>query len=320
MIDVSIIIVNYNSSRFLVNLVKSIYKFHVSLNLEIIIIDNASLDNFNEVSKQIKKIYPIKILSSQENVGFAMANNLAVKIAQGKYVLLLNPDTLFVDNSLERVFKLAEKISKPRIIGVKLLDENLNYQTSKQTFPNVINYLFQAFFLDSIFRGSKLFDRVYYGWQNSEKSAFVDSVKGAFLFVSKKLYDQLGGLDSDYFLYTEEVDFCFRAKNKGIKSYYFPEAKLVHFGGESMESTKLSTFIELYESKILFIKKHYSSLYSKFFKLILFIAAFNRTILNFILYLLRPSNPFYVNKYRLFLYSSEWFITGKIKSKRIILK
>ena len=175
MIDVSIIIVNYNSSRFLVNLVKSIYKFHVSLNLEIIIIDNASLDNFNEVSKQIKKIYPIKILSSQENVGFAMANNLAVKIAQGKYVLLLNPDTLFVDNSLERVFKLAEKISKPRIIGVKLLDENLNYQTSKQTFPNVINYLFQAFFLDSIFRGSKLFDRVYYGWQNSEKSAFVSA-------------------------------------------------------------------------------------------------------------------------------------------------
>ncbi|GAB4367454.1 MAG: hypothetical protein Kow0042_08030 [Calditrichia bacterium] len=318
--DVSIIIVNYNTKEFLEKAVYSIIENTLDISYEIILIDNASLDGSFDFTQKLQDKDEFKIIKLDKNVGFAKANNIAATYAEGKYILLLNPDTLLFENTIKKVLDFRVSLSKPAIIGIKLLNPDGSFQPCRSQFPKIYNFLVQAFFLNSIFKKSKYFDRVNYGWQDPEVISYVDSVKGAFLFVDTPIWKELKGFDEDYFVYTEEVDFCFRAKKKGIDVIYYPETAIIHFGGESMDLNRLETYIEMQKTILLFLKKNRGKIYSSIFRFVLALSAFNRILLNFLLQFFKKPKSYFDNKWRLYLYTFIWFISGYRKNVKIKLK
>jgi GT2 family glycosyltransferase len=310
--DVSILIVNYNTGVLLNQLMHSIEKHFKGFTYEVIIVDNDSSDISKDILLKLEKEKKAKVLLLEKNYGFARANNVGFKDIKGKFLVLLNPDTIFVENSIEKVMEFRNRLAQPAIIGIKLIYEDGTLQHSKSIFPNLKDSFFQAVFLDSLFKKSSIFNRIYYGWQDENQTVSVDSIRGAFMFMDKDIFQILNGFDEDFFLYTEETDLCFRAHNRNIPVYYYPDTRLIHLEGRSMDLKRLNTFIELYKSKILFVRKHKGIIPSLIFKFILALAAFNRVILNGVLSLLKR-HPFYKNKFKLYWYSFLWFLGFSIK-------
>lgn len=305
-VDVSIIIVNYNTARLITNLLKSLQLYSEGFSYEIFIVDNKSekadidiLESFHSDN--------IEIISLEENIGFARANNLALQRARGNYILFLNPDTLFIENTIKKVLEFRNRLSTPSIIGVKLLYPDASYQHSMTRFPRIRDYFYQALFLDSIFKKSRMFNAIHYGWMDKDAITEVDSIRGAFMFMDREIAEKLKGFDSDYFLYSEEIDLCYRAKKWGYPVFYFPDTKLVHLESQSMDIDRLNTFIYLYDSKIVFVQKHYGKLYAALFRYILYLQMLNRTLLNGLLFFIKR-NKFFNNKFRLFLYTFLWHL------------
>ncbi|MGH1363094.1 MAG: glycosyltransferase family 2 protein [Calditrichia bacterium] len=281
MLDVSFIIVNYNSSALVVDLLESFEKHCYGFSYEVIIVDNASHPDQLELLRESLNGDKHMVISSEENLGFGGANNKAVEKASGKYLALINPDTLLTENSIDKVLQLRRELSDHRaIIGVKLVNADGSWQISKQTYPRITDTLMQAFFLDSLFKKSPVFDRQYYRWQDEDACSQVESIRGAFMFMETALFNELEGFDEDFFIYTEETDLCYRASQAGVKIYHFPKTSIIHLEGQSMNLNRLKTWIELYKTKILFARKHYGFLNALGLRVALGFSALNRGVLN----------------------------------------
>lgn len=280
--DVSFLIVNYNSAQLLKQLLSSLKTHCSGFTYEIVIVDNASKEDDKKILLELENADDCKVIFSPENLGFGKANNLGLSSVNGTYLVLLNPDTLFTENTVANVIAFRKTLDNPlAIIGVKLVNADGSWQISKQTYPRVVDTLTQAFFLDTLFKGSKYFDRQYYRWQPDNHSGIVESVRGAFMFMETAAFKQLDGFDEDFFIYTEETDLCYRANEAGTKVYHFADTRIVHLEGQSMNLNRLKTWVELYKTKILFARKHYGFMNAIALRAALAISAFNRGILNF---------------------------------------
>jgi len=258
--DISFLIVNYNTANLVQQLLVSLRKYCIGFSYEVLIVDNASKQTDIQLLRDMEVNDGCSVIYSTENLGFGKANNLGLAEVQGKFLVLLNPDTLFIENTVEKVLAFHDSLEDtPAIIGVKLLNADGSWQISKQTYPNVRDTLFQAFFLDSLFKRSPIFDRQYYRWQDEMLSGEVESVRGAFMFMEKETMLRLNGFDEDFFIYTDETDLCYLANNSGIKVIHFAGARIMHLEGQSMNLDRLKTWVELYKTKILFARKHYGS-------------------------------------------------------------
>jgi len=304
---ISILIVNFNTAKLVNNLVNSIEEHNSGFQYEVIIVDNDSQDEDIRILKNLEQRKNVKVIFSKQNLGFGKANNLAFHHSSGNFIVLLNPDTLLIENSLQKVLNFRLTLNRPAIIGIRLVLEDGSWQKSKLMFPNLTNALSQAFFLDSIFKGSEIFDRVYYGWQSDSETCQVDFVRGAFMFMDREIFEKLNGFDEDYFLYTEEADLCYRAWQLGIPVWYYPETKIIHLESQSMKIDRRFTWIELYRSQILFMKKHHGRFQSFCFRLVLALSAFNRIILNSILAIFKQKRFFY-EKSLIYFYSLLWLL------------
>lgn len=263
-IDLSIIIVSFNTRDLLRNCLKSIYNLKPEAsNLEVIVVDNDSTDGSPAMVK--KEFSQVKLIVNKKNLGFAAANNQGIKKAQGRYLLLLNPDTLILENALAKMVAFMDKNKKIGIATCQLLNEDKTVQASGGFFPDLPRAFAWMFFLDDLPFVSRLI-KTYHPHEPSfytkdpfyQKEHFQDWVTGAFFLIRKEVVEKIGLLDEKYFMYVEEVDYCFRAKKNGFLVAYTPIAKIIHFGRKSLRRPG-EAIIREYKGLKIFYKKHYSS-------------------------------------------------------------
>lgn len=268
--DVSIIIVNYNTKDLISNCLKSIFEQTVEVKFEIIVVDNASIDGSQQL---LKNNFPnILLIESPENLGFGKANNLGAKHAKGKYLFLLNSDTELIENSIKFLIEYFEQEKEIKLgaVGCKLVNKNLDPQASFGNFPSIYQELFE-YGLRKIFNSyyNKKLSIGILGEENCIRA--VDYLSGADILIQKKIFDSINGFDEDFFLYYEETEMCFRLKKRGYEIIWNPLTKIIHIEGASSKNNNFNNYLKLrqyYKSKFLYYKKCHGIYYAKFVKFI----------------------------------------------------
>lgn len=241
MIDLSVIIVSYNTQKLLQDCLASIFKQTKDLNYEVIVVDNASTDGSVE---KILGYKDIKILRNKENLGFAKANNQGIKIARGKYILLLNSDTKVVGNALKKLVDFAETKVKLGVVGPRLLNADGSRQPSTAPFlklPQALLWLATG-------------DRFLYASPAAESK--VDWVMGAALLVKREVVEKVGRLDEQFFMYLEEVEWCYRINRAGWQTWFYPGAEIFHLVRGSSPEGKQRAVLGIYAGLPYFYGKH----------------------------------------------------------------
>jgi len=255
--DISIIIVNYKSSQYLRSCIESIFASELNVEYEIIIVDNNSLD---EGLIDIKNKYPtVKFIYLLENKGFARGNNVGIKNAQGRVVLLLNPDTIVEKNTIQDLFDKLMENEKIGIVGPKIYygDGSLQTKFLAKKIPKIYYFFLEIFYLDKLFSFSELMNS-YYGTNfDFNKEQYLDQVCGACLMIKREVINRIGPMDEHFFLYFEETDWCFRAIQSGYKVVYVPFASIIHHEGKSSSIMMKKSVEAYYKSELFFFRKHY---------------------------------------------------------------
>lgn len=238
--DLSIIIVNWNSLAYLRECLSSVYEHTRTIRFEVIVVDNASPEG--GVQSILKEFPDIHIVESAENIGFARANNLGFQSARGEYVLLLNPDTKLLDSAIELLVTEAKRLPDAGIVGGKLLNGDLSVQTQAiQTFPTVLNQLLNIESLRlrrpdcSLWKIGALF-------RDCPEPIKVDVIPGACMLLKSETFRRLGGFDGTFFMYGEDVDLNYRVRELGLTNYYIGRASIIHYGGKSSSRQRVSNW------------------------------------------------------------------------------
>lgn len=256
--ELSIIIVSWNCKHYVFECLRTIYETSQANNYTIILVDNNSSDNTIEEVKE--KFSKIVCISNSTNVGFASANNQALMIAKSRLVLFLNPDTLVHKNALLNMIEYLSRNLQIAAIGPKILNHDGSTQYTGVRFPSNWNLFCETFFLDRIFPRSKIVGTHKALYENYDAPFEVDYVQGSALMIRKDILDQVGFFDTQYFMYFEETDLCYRIKESGERIHYFPYAQITHFGGNEFGHFTEKRLLYYHESLFLFYKKHYSAL------------------------------------------------------------
>jgi len=242
----SIVIVNYNVKYFIRQCIQSILKSDFSDTYEIIVVDNNSSDDSLTMLQQ-EFGNKIVLKANTENLGFSKANNQGFKLAQGKYVLILNPDTIVEEHTLQVCYDHLENEKEVGAIGVKMFDGAGNYlPESKRGFPKPLSAFFKLSGLSKLFKKSAFFNQYYLGHLSNDRFHEVDVLTGAFLFTRKEILDKIGGFDEDYFMYGEDIEMSFQIKEAGFKIMYVPSTSIIHFKGESTKKSSIDYLKNFY--------------------------------------------------------------------------
>lgn len=278
MADISIIVINWNTKDLLSKCLHSVLLYSDGINTETIVVDNGSTDGSQElVARQYNFV---RLIQNKENLGFAKANNQAIYSCESPFVLLLNSDAMLTEGALDAFLELASQNSKVGIVGGMLLNPDGSFQASFTSFPNLWREFLILSGLGRLFKG-----RWYpsNGPEEDKGPQIVDYVEGACLFVRRDAINEVGGLCEDYFMYSEEVDWCLRMKRRGWQVWYQPKAKIIHYGGASSRQRKVAREGDLYYSRILFFQKHKSNLEAVLMKWMLVVFVFLKFIYHGIL-------------------------------------
>ena len=254
MLDLSISVVNWNTKDILRNCLKSIYVSTHKIDYEIFVVDNASSDGSPEM---VEREFPkVKLIRNKENLGFAKANNQVIKLGNGRYILLLNSDTIVLDGALDKMVEFMENHPDAGAAGCRLLNSDGTLQASASEFPR----LFSLYWTNSFLR--KILPRKKVGGVINEPHFYskireVDWILGAAFILSKSVIKQIGSLDEEFFMYGEEVDLCYRIKKGGWKVYFCPEAKIIHLLGVSEKKVDDKTIARRVKSNHCYYVKRY---------------------------------------------------------------
>ena len=277
--DLSIIIVNYNVKEFLQNLLHSIDKAAQNISHEIIIVDNASDDGSIEFLQQ--KFPKVKLIINKENLGFGKANNIGMKAAKGKYLLLLNPDTLLSENLLHEMITFLDRTPEAGMTGCKILNPDGTLQLAcRRSFPGPWTSFCKVTGLSTLFPKSKLFARYNLTYLDENQTYEVDAISGSFMMMRREVYEKTGGFDEDFFMYGEDLDLCYRIQKEGYKVFYVHSAQIIHYKGESTKRSSIDDIKLFYDAMHLFVRKHFST--SLLVEIILQAAIFFRKIFAFV--------------------------------------
>jgi len=233
-IDLSIIIVSYNSKELTKKCLKTVFEMIKDVVFEVFVVDNASSDGSQEM---VKKEFPFaKLIESNKNLGFAKANNLALPLAKGRYIFFLNPDTMILDQNIVELVKFMDIHHEAGAVGPLILNANKTMQRQcKRGFPTFPNLFFYYTGLWKMFPRSQNWKMIAGGYFLTDRSdelvCEVDQLSGAAMLVRRSIVGQIGGMNEEYVMYWDDTDYCFRIKEVGKKIYYVPVAKIVHLGG-----------------------------------------------------------------------------------------
>lgn len=253
----SVVIVNYNVKYFLEQCLYSVRRASESLRVEVLVVDNNSVDGS---VKMVREKFPEAILvENKENLGFSKANNQAIRIATGEYILLLNPDTVVEDDTFRRVLSFMEEHPDAGGLGVKMIDGKGNFlPESKRGLPTPAVAFYKIFGLSRFFPKSRMFGKYHLGYLDNDQVHEVEVLSGAFMLMRKSVLDKTGLLDEDFFMYGEDIDLSYRILKAGYKNYYFPETRIIHYKGESTKKGSINYVFLFYNAMILFARKHFT--------------------------------------------------------------
>ncbi len=255
MVDISIVIVNYNVQFFLRQCLNSIFKSSGGLELEVIVIDNASTDE--SCAMLIENFPHVRLIQNKENLGFSAANNQAIEFIRGEYTLILNPDTLLSEDTLFACFQYMTANPSVGAMGVKMLDGAGNFhKESKRGYPSMWASLCRMSGLYTLFPKSKTFNGYYQGHIQEDQIAETEVLCGAFMFMPSKVFKELDGFDEAFFMYGEDIDLSYRIANSGYKLMYYPLSSIIHYKGESRRSVDSRYVKSFYGSMHIFLRKH----------------------------------------------------------------
>jgi GT2 family glycosyltransferase len=269
--DVSVILVNYNVGTLIIQTLESLLaSTDPQLDIEVFVVDNGSNDNSVSV---IRQRFPfVKIIANVSNVGFARANNQVISLSLGRYILLLNPDTVLKEAAVDRIVNFMDTRPEVGICGPKVVlpDGRLD-QACRRTFKTPSTYLYHGLGLNRVFTRSPTFGRYYLSYLDPDILTEVDSVIGAFLMIRREVVNRIGLLDERFFMYCEDEDWCFRAKQAGWKVVYNPEAEIIHYKGSSSRTRKMAMIWEWHKSVYIFHRKNLATNYSPLSNLMVYI-------------------------------------------------
>lgn len=294
-IDISVVIVSFNTRKILQDCLDSIYKHTKDLNFEVVVVENGSTDGSLEMLQKYKqKKSNLIVINAGENLGFGKGNNLGVDSSSGKYLVFLNTDTLLITNSLKEVLVRVSALKNCGIYSCELINKDGSSQLSGGHFPTLSNLFVWQFFIDDLPYADRLFKSIhphqsgFFFWKKLlGKNDFsdnvglidynVDWVTGAFMVIPRKVFIAAGQFDTNIFMYTEEMELAYRVTKLGFKTYYEPLTKIIHLGGASSGSHLAITSEIKY--MLYFWKKHMPVWQSFFAKIIFFVGSLLRLLI-----------------------------------------
>lgn len=274
----SIIIVNYNVQHFLESCLRSVMVACEGIAAEVFVVDNDSVDG--SVAMVQARFPQVNLIANRENVGFSRANNQAMRVAKGEYVLLLNPDTLVEADTFHKAVAFMESHPDCGGLGIRMVDGKGNFlPESKRALPTPEVAFYKIFGLSWLFPGSKRFGRYHLTYLSNDETHEVEVLSGAFMLMRKEALDKVGLLDEDFFMYGEDVDLSYRIIKGGWKNYYYPDARIIHYKGESTKKGSLNYVYVFYNAMAIFARKHFSAERARMFSLLINVAiVFRATI------------------------------------------
>ncbi len=285
----SIVIVNYNTEKWLRGCLESVYAGANGTPLSIWVVDNNSHD---ESVRMVKSHFPkVQVIENPQNLGFSKANNMVISQSRSDYILLLNPDTMIIGDAIEQVVKFMEAHPKVGIAGCKVLNRDGTLQLAcRRSIPTPRVAFFRLSGLSKLFPKNRVMAEYNMTYADPEQTHEVDAVSGAFLMIRKKVIDEIGLLDERFFMYGEELDWCLRAKRAGWVVMYYPDAQIVHYKGESAKSNSRKAAIEFYRAMYLFHRKHFAKNHSPVTNALIYAGIFVRALGSWRQFLL-PAGP-----------------------------
>ena len=277
----SIVIVNYNVKYFLEQCLHTAIKAASKLSSEIIVVDNDSVDGSCQMVEE--KFPEVILIANKENVGFSKANNQAIRIAKGEYILLLNPDTVVEEDCFLKIVAFMDKTPDAGGLGVKMIDGKGRFlPESKRGLPTPEVAFWKMSGVSSLFPRSKRFGRYHLGYLDNDQIHEVEVLAGAFMLLRRETLRKVGLLDEDYFMYGEDIDLSYRITKGGYKNYYFPETTIIHYKGESTKKGSINYVKVFYNAMIIFAGKHFSKGNARQFTILIKLAIYLRALLSLI--------------------------------------
>ncbi|MCW3083799.1 MAG: putative glycosyltransferase [Bacteroidetes bacterium] len=271
----TVIIVNYNVQHFLEQCLHSVRKASQNVTTEIYVVDNNSVDGSVQMVKD--KFPEVLLIENKKNTGFSFANNQAMRVAKGEYVLLLNPDTVVEEDTFSKVVAFMNAHPDAGGLGVKMLDGKGNFlPESKRGLPTPSVAFYKIFGFSRIFPKSKTFGKYHLGFLDKDKTNEVEILSGAFMLMRKAALNKVGLLDETFFMYGEDIDLSYRIILGGYKNYYFPETRIIHYKGESTKKSSINYVFVFYKAMVIFAQKHFSQNNAKLFSFLINIAIYLR--------------------------------------------
>lgn len=297
----SIVIVSWNTKQILAECLNSIAPVFERMNsldnpIEVIVVDNASSDGTISLLKESYEW--VTLIDTGENLGFPGGNNRGFDVSQGEYILLLNPDTVVHGSAIEELVQFLDSNPDVGAVGSRLLNTDGSLQESCYPRPTIGRELWRLFHLDRI-KAIGIYDMDRWSLTDPRK---VDVLMGACILVRRPIIQKIGGMDEEYFMYSEEVDLCRRIQKDGWPIYWFPQAQITHYGGQSTNLVKTEMFLRLYESKLLYFSKNHGRTVALIYKIILYLASIPRLFL----YPLSKVQKSPTNRERMLLLASQY--------------
>jgi len=287
----SVVIVNYNVEYFLEQCLLSVRKAMQTVIGEVFVVDNNSIDGS---VKMVKDKFPeVKLIANKKNLGFSKANNQAMKMASGEYVLLLNPDTVVEDDTFEKIVAFMDSHPDAGGLGVKMVDGSGKFlPESKRGLPTPEAAFYKMFGISKIFPKSKRFSKYHLGYLNQNEIHEVEILAGAFMLMRKSVLDKIGLLDESFFMYGEDIDLSYRIIKAGYKNYYFPKTRIIHYKGESTKKSSVNYVLVFYKAMVIFARKHFTQknarLLTNLINIAIYIRAFIAILSRFFNQLIMP--------------------------------
>jgi len=259
--DLSIIVLNYNTCQLTLDALESVYASKTIYQYEVIVVDNNSTDNS---VIEIQNQYPqVILIQNKDNLGFAKGNNQGIKASNGRYILLLNSDTIIQPDTLDIMLRFMDNSPSVGASGCKLVltDGNLD-KACKRGFPTPSASFYYAFGISKLFPNNPRYNQYQLSYMDENQDYPVDCLVGAFMMVRRETIDQVGLLDEDFFMYGEDIDWCYRIKEAGWGIHYYPYTQILHLKGASSRRKPFKIIYEFHRAMYLFHKKHYQRRYN----------------------------------------------------------